>query len=336
MWWRFVIFTGILFSIVLTIFPHLIWFISFVGGKIWHYKVSYAPFGWTNLALVAILWILLTYGHFIGMWQVTVNEVEYASNNVPSAFDGYKIVHISDLHVDTYDQNPEALKAIVNKVNEQDADIILFTGDMSTHSLHGIEKHAQTLSQLKAKDGVKSVLGNHDFFIYDRSYKSVKERCAAADTLTSMEESFGWEVLRNRNVIIARNGEHIAIAGVDNINGNQGFKTIQKGDLSKAIKGIDNKFTILMTHDPSHWTAEVLPKSNVDITLSGHTHAAQVRLFGISLAKMAFNECDGRYDRDGRMLYVNAGIGCTAPFRIGCPSEITVITLKAGSVGVHP
>ena len=98
------------------------------------------------------------------------------------------------------------------------------------------------------------------------------------------------------------------------------------------MAGLDGMLTILMTHDPSHWQAEVLQKSHAQITLAGHTHAAQVRLFGWSLANLSFNECDGRYDQDGRMLYVNAGIGCTAPFRIGCPSEITVITLKTRRV----
>lgn len=328
MWWRFVIFTGIIFSVVVAIIPHVVWILSYIGGKILHFKVHYAPFGWTTLALIVILWCILAYGHLVGMWQITVNEVEYASKDVPSAFDGYKIVHISDLHVDTYDSNPEALKKIVDKVNEQDADIILFTGDMTTTCLHDIDKHDSTLSGFRAKDGVKSVMGNHDFFIYDRSLKSVKEHCDAADSLTLKEESYGWEVLRNGNTIITRNGEQIAIAGVDNKNGNQGFKTIQKGDIGKAIEGIDGIFTVMMTHDPSHWTAEVLPKSKAQITLSGHTHAAQIRVLGKSLAKLAFNECDGRYDHDGRMLYVNAGIGCTAPFRFCCPSEITVITLR--------
>lgn len=329
MWWRSVIFTGLLFGTFVVIVPHLLWLVSLIVGKIAHFRVSYAPFGWTALSLLLILWGLLAYGRYIGMWQIRVTEVEYASNDVPSAFDGYRIVHISDLHADTYHDNPEALQHIVNRINEQKPDIILFTGDMMTGSMDGLIPHVETLRSLTAKDGVKSVLGNHDFFIYDRKYHSIGERLAAADSLTHLEEQqLGWQVLRNGNIMLHHGKDSIAIAGVDNINGGQGFRTIQKGDLGKAMCGINDAFTVLMTHDPSHWTAEVLPRSNVQITLSGHTHAAQVRLFGWSMAHLSFRECDGRYDHKGRMLYVNAGLGCTAPFRIGCPSEITVITLR--------
>ena len=257
-----------------------------------------------------------------------VNQVEYASRDVPKAFDGYKVVHISDLHVDSFEDTAD-LQKVINEINAQDADIILFTGDMTTGSMEGIKLHEKALKSLKAKEGVLSVLGNHDFFIYDPEYRNDKERCAAADRLTQYErEVLGWRVLRNESYQVKKGKDSIAVAGVDNINGGQGFRTIQKGDLSKAMAGLDDIFTILMTHDPSHWQAEVLPKSHAQLTLSGHTHAAQARLFGWSLANLSFNECDGRYDQDGRMLYVNAGTGCTAPFRIGCPSEITVITLK--------
>lgn len=329
MWWRSVIFTGLLFGTFIAVVPHLLWLVSFVVGKITHFRVPYAPFGWTALSLLLLFWGVLAYGHFVGMWQVKVTEVEFRSREVPEAFDGYRIVHISDLHADTYHENPEALQRIVDKVNSLRPDIILFTGDMMTGSMDAVLPHRATLSKLTATDGVKSVLGNHDFFIYDRTYHSLAERLAAADSLTRLEEQhLGWHVLRNSNVILHRGQDSIAIAGVDNINGGQGFRTIQKGDLSKAMLGLDGLFTILMTHDPSHWMAEVLGSSHVQITLSGHTHAAQVRLFGWSLAHLSFHECDGRYYKDGRMLYVNSGLGCTAPFRIGCPSEITLITLR--------
>lgn len=329
MWWRSVVFTGLLFGGLIAGAIHALWLICFVGGKLASLRVPYAPFGWTALAVVLILWSLLAYGRYVGMWQVEVKEVEYASTEVPEAFDGYKIAHISDLHVDTYYEHPEKLQAIADKVNEQGADVILFTGDMSTGRLCDVFMHEAALSSFKARDGVKSVLGNHDFFIYDRQYKTMRERCAAADTLTAYEQDkLGWQVLRNEHVVINRGGDSIVIAGVDNIAGRQGFRTIQRGDLGKALAGTDGLFTVLMSHDPGHWTAEVLPNSKVQITLSGHTHAAQVRLFGWSMANLMFGESDGRYDRDGRMLYVNPGIGCTAPFRIGCPSQITVITLK--------
>lgn len=330
MWWRSVFFIGFILGMFAYIIPNVLWFISWIVGKLFSYRISYAQFGWTALGLMLFIWGIVAYGHYIGRFQIEVNNIEYASNEVPKEFDGYRIVHISDFHVDSFDENPEALRKVVDKINEQNADIILFTGDMNTGNMDNMGKHKETLAALKAKQGVVSVLGNHDFFIYCREYRSNAERCAMADTLTAFErKQLGWRVLRNESFLIHEGSESIAIAGVDNINGNQGFKTIQKGDLSAATAGLDDTFTVLMTHDPSHWQAEVLPKSKVQITLSGHTHASQMRIFGWSFANLTFNECDGRYDHEGRMLYVTAGIGCTAPFRIFCPSEITVITLKS-------
>lgn len=301
-------------------------------GHIFSYRLPYAPFGWTALALLALIWCGLIYGYYVGRFQSEVTELTYTSPEVPEAFDGYRIVHISDLHADSF-EDPCDLQRVLSRVNEQKGDIILFTGDMATMGMEGIYRHEAALRSLKAQDGVVSVLGNHDFFIYDRAYRTDEERCAAADRLTDYERTtLGWTVLRNASLLLHRGTDSIAIAGVDNINGNQGFRTIQKGDLRQAMQGLDGLFTVLLSHDPSHWQAEVLPRSHAQITLSGHTHAAQIRLFGQSLAGLSFREHDGAYYHPSpagtRMLYVNAGIGCTAPFRIGCPGEITVITLR--------
>lgn len=325
MWWRSVIWTGVIFGTFGFIVPNILWFLTWMVGKICSFRVPYAPFAYTGLALLLIVWGCLTYGHYFGRFKIKVNSIEYANSSVPAQFDGYKIVHISDLHVDSFEETKD-LQKFIDKVNEQQADVILFTGDIMTSSMDGIYPYEETLKTLHAKDGVFSILGNHDFFIYE--FHNDAERCAEADKLTTYERDIlGWNVLRNASHIIQKGGDSIAIAGVDNINGGQGFPTIQKGDLHKALDGIGGVFTILMSHDPSHWKAEVLPKSDVQITLSGHTHAAQIRLFGWSFARLSFRECDGLYNEDGRILYVNAGAGCTAPFRIGCPSEVTVITL---------
>ena len=319
-----------MFGSFAAIIINALWVIGYLGGRIFGCRLPYAPFGWAALGLVLIIWGGLAWGYFIGRFMVETSEIEYRSDEVPAAFDGNRIVHISDLHVDSFNSKPQALQKIVDRVNALDADIILFTGDVTSGPYDDIPKHEQALKGFKACEGVVSVMGNHDFFIYDPAFTTDAERSGAADRLTRYErETLGWTVLRNESMILRRGQDSIAVAGVDNINGNQGFATIQKGDLSKAMTGLESVFTVLMSHDPSHWTAEVLPKSHAQITLSGHTHAAQVRIFGWSVANLAFDQCDGRYDtEDGRMLYVNAGIGCTAPFRIGCPSEITVITLK--------
>lgn len=327
MWWKSVLWIGGILGTIVWMIPNVVWFVGWCVGRLLSYRLPWYPFGWTALALVLVVWAGLLYGYFRGRFLVEVNEVEYAHPDIPKAFDGFRIVHISDLHSDSFEDTAD-LKKIIDKVNALHPDIILFTGDMATGSMEGLLKHEDVLRGLKAQNGVMSVLGNHDFFIYDRNLHNDRKRCSAADQLTRYEEKvLGWKVLRNASAIIQKDGEEIAIAGVDNINGGQGFHTIQKGDLRKAMQGLDGYFTILMSHDPSHWRAEVLGQSHAHITLSGHTHSAQVRLFGWSLASLMFNECDGRYDQDGRMLYVNAGIGCTAPFRIGCPAEITLITL---------
>lgn len=335
MFWRSVIWVGIFVATFFALIPNILWCIGWCVGRLFSYRLPYAPFGWTALVLVLLIWCGLIYGCYVGRFRSEVNQLTFSSPQVPEAFDGYRIVHISDLHVDSFERTDD-LQRVLSRVNEQQADIILFTGDMTTTGMEGIGRHEAALRSLSAEDGVVSVLGNHDFFIYDREYRTDEERCAAADRLTAYEqEILGWRVLRNESLLLHRGADSIAIAGVDNINGNQGFSTIQKGDLRKAMRGLDGVFTVLLSHDPSHWQAEVLPDSHAQITLSGHTHAAQIRLFGHSLARLTFREHDGAYyhpspDRNDcpRLLYVNAGIGCTAPFRIACPSEITVITLR--------
>lgn len=327
MWWRSTIWVGFIFGTIVWFIPNLIWLAGWCVSRLLSYNLPWYPFAWTALALVLVVWGGLLYGYYRGRFLVEVNQLEYTHADIPKAFEGFRIVHISDLHADSFEDTAD-LQKVVDKVNDLNPDIILFTGDMTTGSMEDLPRYEHVLKQLRSRNGVMSVLGNHDFFIYDQHLRTNRERCIAADQLTRYEEEvLGWKVLRNSSAILQKDGESIAIAGVDNINGGQGFHTIQKGDLRKAMQGLGGYFTILMSHDPSHWRSEVLGHSHVHITLSGHTHAAQARVFGWSLARLLFNECDGRYDHDGRMLYVNAGIGCTAPFRIGCPAEITLITL---------
>lgn len=330
MWWRSIFFYAILSGVFFTLVVHALWILSWAVSKLTGWHLHYAPFACVNIAVVLFFWAMFLYGYYVGRYRVEVNRITFSSSSLPPSFDGLRLIHISDLHVDSYNEHPEALERIADMVNAEDADIICFTGDVTTGSFHEIKRFVPVLQRLHAREGVVSVLGNHDFFIYCREYHNDAERSAAADALTLLEEKdLGWHVLRNSSVLLHRGCDSIAIAGVDNITGNQGFATIQKGNLPAAMKGLDGIFTILLTHDPGHWRAEVLPKSHAALTLSGHTHAAQWRILGWSLANIFFDECDGRYDEGLRSLYVNAGLGCTAPFRISCPSEITVITLSA-------
>ena len=320
---------ALVLGIIIAALPHVVWLLAWGIGKGFHYTIPYAPFGWTALALVVIVWAVLAWGCFVGRWRLQTTRMEYAHPDIPSAFDDYKIVHISDLHLATFDDNPKQLQRFVDSINALEPDLICFTGDLVTFGTSEAEPYTTTLRQLQAKDGVVSVLGNHDFLIYNRKLADDVMRQKEVEAVARFErEQLGWQLLRNEHTVIERGGERLTVIGVDNTVGKgQGFSTINRGDLSKAMAGTEG-FRILLTHDPSHWRSKVLPYSNLPLTLSGHTHSAQVRISGWTPASCMFKEAWGRYDEDCQTLNVNAGLGCTLPVRLNCPAEITLITLR--------
>ena len=317
----------VLLSVVLALIPNVLWLLGWLVGRCFHSHLPYAPFGWTAAGLVLLAWVVVAYGIFIGRWQQKTVALDYIHTQVPEAFENYRIVHISDLHLGTFDDNPGHLQRIVDSINALHPDLICFTGDLVSLSVDESKPYTQMLQGLKARDGVVSTLGNHDFFIYSfRDQPSL--RMKEVDSLVCYErETLGWHLLRNEHLVLHRGHDSLTVVGVDNIHGSgQGFSTVDRGDLKKAMQGTGG-FRILLSHDPSHWEAEVLQKTDIALTLSGHTHAAQFRLFGWTPASWMFRQSAGRYDIDGQTLYVTAGIGCTMPLRINCPSEITLITL---------
>lgn len=320
---------GALCAVFVAVLPNVVWLVgwtvSLIGGR----HLRYAPFGLTALGLALAVVLLLSYGFFIGRWRLTVRNIEYCNKDIPAAFDGFRIVHISDLHLSTFDDRPEKLEQFVERINGLSPDLICFTGDLVTLGREEAAPYTGTLKRLSARHGVFSVLGNHDFLIYERRFKTDRERVAAVDSLAAYERDvLGWRLLRNASVRIEKDWEAMTVIGVDNKNcSNQGFRTIDRGDLRKAMGGTDG-FRILLSHDPSHWDAEVLPETDIPLTLSGHTHAAQLSILGRTPASLMFSRAYGRYDEDGQTLYVNPGLGCTAPFRIGARPEITSITLR--------
>lgn len=219
-----------------------------------------------------------------------------------------------------------ALQRIVDSINAQQPDLICFTGDLVTIGVSEANPYTDILRQLHATDGVVSVLGNHDMLIY--THISEQRRLAEVEHLADYERiQLGWHLLRNEHLTIERNGQHINIIGVDNCScEGEGFRTIYAGDLQKARASTEG-FSILLSHDPSHWRAEVL-NTDIPLTLSGHTHSGQMRIFGWAASSVSFKESAGWYEQNGHSLYVNSGIGCTLPVRLNCPSEITVITLQ--------
>lgn len=325
---RMMLFFCITGSILLAMIPNILWMMGWIGCKIAGYRLPYKYFGISSLIIVIAFFLTMAYGYYIGRWNIQSTAIEYSHNDIPQAFDGFKIVHISDLHLSTFDDSRERFRGFINEINKHNPDLVCFTGDLVTLGKEEAEPYTDILKGIRSKYGVLSVLGNHDFMIYGFN-KAVDREAAVEELARYQEEALGWNLLRNKSTVIeAGDGSGITFLGVDNANfNNQGFHTIHKGDLNKAMDGTEG-FRVLLSHDPSHWRGEVIPNTDIPLTLSGHTHSAQIRIFGWTPAKWAFKETAGRYDIDGQTLYINVGLGCTAPIRLGVNPEVTVITLK--------
>ncbi len=284
------------------------------------------------LGLAAIPFASLLYGMYKGKYNFRVLNYTLHFEDLPDAFDGYRITQISDIHSGSFD-NKEKIEYAVDLVNEQQSDVILFTGDMVNNKATEMLPWKETFSRLNAKDGKFSVLGNHDYGDYV-DWNSASEKVQNLEDLKSIQKEIGFDLLLNEHRYLEKNGEKIAIVGVENWG--KGFK--QKGDLKKASSQINSDdFKILMTHDPSHWDAEVVNDNyHYHLTLSGHTHGMQ---FGIEIpgwikwspAKWRYNQWAGIYETLGQYINVNRGFGFLAyPGRVGIWPEITVIELKKG------
>lgn len=275
--------------------------------------------------VVALGWLCMSlYGITVGWKKVTVEDVEIKSPEIPASFDGYRIVQLSDFHIGTYASAPATVDRIVDCVNSLDPDIILFTGDLVNSSSAEIDGFKDALAKLHAKDGIYSVLGNHDYCLY-RNYKAPDSPDRELSKVIAAESEIGWRLLRNESVQIKRGNDSIALVGVDNA-GSRMFP--DKSDLPRAISGLsDGEFKILLSHDPSHWRREVLPKSDIELMLAGHTHAMQFKICNWSPSKWTYPEWGGLYKYGERLLYVSTGIGENIAFRFGAWPQIVLLTL---------
>ncbi|MBQ5996664.1 MAG: metallophosphoesterase [Bacteroidales bacterium] len=268
--------------------------------------------------------LLLAYGSLLERNVFRVKQVTLSFDQLPAAFDGYRMVQVSDLHARSFMHRTRAMRRAVDKVNGLQADLIVFTGDLVTLTPDELEPIAGDLSRLHAPDGVLSILGNHDYCTYRRP--SEERTTGGLRELIAAERSLGWTMLLNENRLISRAGDTLAVIGVENISGSRHFPST--GDLAKAQSGTDGFFRILLSHDPSHWDREAREKG-IPLMLSGHTHSAQFSLFGLSPSRLLFKQYRGLYEQQGQYLYVNVGLGETIfPARIGATPEITLITLK--------
>ena len=287
--------------------------------------VHRTPFTAAGLVLGVVSFVNVIYGATAGITRFQVKHVTYESERLPEGFDGYRIAQLSDIHIGSWQGRPEAVEKLVKLTNEQQADLIVFTGDLVNQQSHELDIFRPTLSRLQASDGVYSVLGNHDYGTYYR-WKNSREEADNLQYLREQQQAMGWRLLDNSHAILHHRGDSIALIGVEN-DGEPPFP--QHADLPRATEGTQGMFSILLSHNPTHWRREVLPESDIDLMLSGHTHAMQISLFGRSLASLKYPEWSGMYREGSRALYVNIGIGYVGlPFRFGAWPEITVITLK--------
>ena len=285
------------------------------------------------LPLSLLAFFLILGGIIFGRFNFRIRPVEISSGDLPPAFDGFRLVQISDLHLGSLHGHQDKIRKAVDMVNRESPDLIVFTGDMVNNLAAETDGWTGILSELKSRYGKYSILGNHDYGEY-YNWPDEESRMENMDSLRSAHRDSGFRLLLNGSDRIREDKQEIFIAGVENW-GLPPFK--QYGDLDKALQDIPaESFTILLSHDPSHWDEEVLEKTRVQLTLSGHTHGMQ---FGIRTKKIRWSPVQlkyhrwiGLYRQGYQYLYVNPGLGYIGyAGRIFIPPEITVITLKRSS-----
>jgi len=288
------------------------------------------------LGLAAIPFASFLYGMIKGKYNFKVLKHTLHFDDLPEAFDGYRITQISDIHSGSFD-NKEKVEYAVDLVNQQASNVILFTGDLVNNTAKEMMPWMDTFKRLKSEDGIYSIFGNHDYGDYVQ-WNSEEEKKQNLEDLKNVQKDLGFDLLLNESRFIEKDNQRIAIIGVENWG--RGFK--QKGDLEKAAQKIDKAdFKILMSHDPSHWQERVIDDEyHYHLTLSGHTHGMQ---FGIEIpgivkwspVKWRYKYWAGIYKEKGQYINVNRGLGYLAfPGRVGIWPEITVIELKKGSNSV--
>lgn len=289
---------------------------------------------WDSAVMIfaGILSLAFIYGALFNVYRYRVRKVKVKLMKLPSSFHGLRVVQISDIHSGSLSDRDAVAKA-VDKINGLSPDLIFFTGDLVNNIAEEARDFVGIFSRLKAKHGVYSILGNHDYGDY-MAWPDEDTKRRNLDTLKSMHAQMGWRLLLNEHVHIERDGEQIVVAGVENWSARGRFKSY--GRLEQALHGIQDAMTVLLlSHDPSHWEAEVLDHpAKVDLMFAGHTHGMQFGLdlpwFKWSPVKYIYKQWAGLYQRSEQYLYVNRGFGVIGyPGRVGILPEITLFTLHA-------
>ena len=313
--------------------PKYLFIIIDLLGKVpqlWHRR-RIKGFAHAGITVAVLTFGLMWWGALVNRYRIEVKEIEFADPSMPSSFEGLTIAQISDLHTGSYGSDTTYVAKVVETVNALHPDIIVFTGDIVNRRSKELKPFVSTLSRLNAPLGVYSVLGNHDYGDY-YAWDSAADKEANMQELYRMQHDMGWTLMNNSAHTFPAGPDSLVLIGVENI-GDPPFPIY--GDLDKAYPGdlADSAFKILLSHNPAHWVDDIAgsPDKNIALTLSGHTHAMQMELFGLSPATFRYDTWGGMYaDIDStRRLYVNIGIGeVGVPARIGATPEITLFTLR--------
>ena len=286
----------------------------------------YGTFIGLGISLYAMAYLI--FGATEGKRYFQVKEIAIESKEVPQGFDGYRIVQLSDMHIGSWNGNTQAMEKAVSMINDLQADLIVFTGDLVNNLASELDPFIPVFAQLKAKNGVYSVLGNHDYSTYIH-WENPEDQAEELVRLKQKQAEMGWIMLNNRHVKLYQDKDSISLIGVEN-SGRPPFPN--HAQLSNAMQGTEGTFQILLSHDPTHWRREVLPETDIELMLAGHTHAMQTKIFGFTPSQLIYPENDGLYQEGEQMLYVNIGLGhLLYPMRLGAWPEITLLTLKKKS-----
>lgn len=307
----------------------------FIAGKLMpnqHLNASRRQFIDASILMISSLPIFaFMYGMIKTAFEYQIFRKEIYFPNLPDAFDGFKIVQISDIHSGSFSKT-EPLREAVKTINGLQPDLFVFTGDLVNNVASEYTPYIDIFKDIKAKHGQFSILGNHDYGDYVE-WETVASKTENLNTLKQYHKDTNWNLLINEHVLLEKNGEKIALIGIENWGAKMNFH--RYGNLKKAYQGTENiPFKILLSHDPSHWDAEVRPAySDIDLTLSGHTHGMQfgieTKYFRFSPVQWVYKQWGGLYTEAKQHLYVNRGFGYIGyPGRVGIHPEITELTLR--------
>ncbi len=283
----------------------------------------------SGLVFAVSTFALMWWGALINRYNINITETDIELSELPDNFEGYRIAHFSDLHAGSFHTDTAFISKIVNTINEQDVDAIVFTGDIVNRQSDELIPFVDILSRLQAHDGVFSIMGNHDYGDYF-NWESESAKAENINTLKHLQKQMGWKLLLNESHVIRHDNDSIVIIGVENW-GDPPFSVY--GNLKKSYPEIsDSAIKILLTHNPAHWVAEVSENdsTNIALSLAGHTHAMQLSIFGFSPAVWRYDTWGGLYRNSScnKYLYVNIGVGTVGiPTRIGATPEVSIITL---------